>query len=90
MTTKGPNPTYNLRIWDDAKRLPIGYAAVFSWAVGIPAITAGISQVWWVGWAAQRINGGLGDIAFLLGFGAASVAYIPARLVQTFPLIELR
>lgn len=82
MTTTGPRPTYNLRIWDDPKRLPVGYAAVLSWAVGIPAVVSGISQVWWVGWAARRIDGGLGDIAFLLGFAAASVVFIPARWLE--------
>ncbi|KAL7409200.1 permease for cytosine/purines, uracil, thiamine, allantoin-domain-containing protein [Mrakia frigida] len=75
----GLNGTYNLKDWDNWKKLPIGYAAMASWVVGIPCVVAGISQHWWVGWAARRIDGGLGDIAFLIGFAAASVTFIPAR-----------
>lgn len=43
----GPNGTYDLAQWDDWTKLPKGYAALASWVVGVPCLTAGISQVWW-------------------------------------------
>jgi purine-cytosine permease-like protein len=42
--TVGRNGTYDLRAWDDWRRLPLGYAAVGSWVVGVPCTTAGIGK----------------------------------------------
>ncbi|CED85544.1 60s ribosomal protein L34 [Phaffia rhodozyma] len=80
--TVGQGGTYDLTGWSDKKKLPIGYAAIASWVVGVPAVTAGISQLWWVGWAAARIEGGKGDIGFILGFSACSLVFIPARYIE--------
>lgn len=73
--------TYDVRFWDRRAKLPVGYAAMLSWAVGIPCITAGMAQTWWVGWVAERIEGGKGDIGFILGFVACSLVFFPARCV---------
>jgi hypothetical protein len=73
--------TYDVRFWDRRAKLPIGHAAMLSWAVGIPCITAGMAQTWWVGWVAERIEGGKGDIGFILGFCACSLVFLPARCV---------
>lgn len=74
--------TYDVRFWDRRAKLPVGYAAMISWAVGVPCITAGMAQTWWVGWVAQRIEGGKGDIGFILGFCACALVFLPARCVS--------
>lgn len=77
----GAKGTYDLRIWDNRSKLPVGYAALLSWVVGIPCVTAGMAQTWWIGWVAKRIEGGKGDIGFILGFCACFIVYLPARYV---------
>lgn len=86
----GAKGTYDLRIWDNRSKLPVGYAALLSWVVGIPCVTAGMAQTWWVGWVAKRIEGGKGDIGFILGFCACFIVYLPARCVVLYFLYQTR
>lgn len=74
--------TFPLAIWNDPKRLPIGYAAMLAIACGVPVIVAGMAQTWWVGWIARRIPVGGGDVGFELGVAVTAIVYLPARLLE--------
>lgn len=74
--------TFDLDIWDDWRRLPLGLGAVFAVICGIPITIAGMAQVWWVGWIAKLIPVGGGDVAFELGFIVTALVYLPARWVE--------
>jgi len=68
--------------WDDPKRLPGGWAAAGAVVCGIPLVTAGMAQVWWMGWVAGKIPVGGGDVGFELGFLVTSLVYLPARWLE--------
>lgn len=74
--------TFPLNIFNDRKRLPVGYAAILAMVCGVPIITAGMAQSWWTGWIAKKIPVGGGDIGFELGFLVTAVVYLPARILE--------
>lgn len=74
--------TYPIDDWDQAKRLPIGIAAVVAGLAGIPVITAGMAEVWWTGWIARAIPGGAGDVAFELALATVSLVFVPVRYFE--------
>lgn len=55
---------YNVDVWDTPGMLPVGIAALFSWACGITAGFMGADQTWLVGPVAKAIGGA--DIGFEL------------------------
>ncbi|KAJ9496957.1 hypothetical protein H2202_007429 [Exophiala xenobiotica] len=74
---------YDLRVWDDAKLLPVGAAAVTSLLIGYCAggIT-GMDQTWYVGPIARTFGGMGGDVGTFLSFGFTCVSYPILRTIE--------
>ncbi|KAI0827043.1 cytosine-purine permease [Trametes gibbosa] len=75
---RGNFAAYDLRYWEDARRLPTGLAALGACALACTLIVPSIDQVWFVGPIAKHT----GDIGFELAFVAAGLFYIPLRMVE--------
>ncbi|GMK55769.1 hypothetical protein CspeluHIS016_0208250 [Cutaneotrichosporon spelunceum] len=73
--------TYPVEIWNKVSKLPWGLAFVVSAACAIPVCVAGMSQTWWTGWIARKVEGG-GDIGFELGFTVVLILFIPLRYLE--------
>jgi NCS1 nucleoside transporter family len=80
---------YNVEEWNMLSKLPIGWAAIVSAAIGLVGVWLGGSQTWIIngnfipvtGLLAARIGGG-GDIGFELGIIFAGIAYLILRRVE--------
>ena len=70
---------YNVDDWNTRSRLPIGWAAMASMAIGLVGVYLGASQSLFTGPIAARINT---DIGFELGFVFASISYLILRRVE--------
>ncbi len=74
---------YDLRVWDDAKRLPVGAAAVTSLFIGYCAGgLPGMDQTWYVGPIAKSFGGMGGDVGTFLSFGFTCVSYPILRTIE--------
>lgn len=75
---------YDPAIYDQAKALPPGIAAVFAFCCGIAGMVLGMSQVWFVGPVALRAGEAPygGDVGFELGFAFAFTSYAIARKIE--------
>ncbi|KAF2434876.1 purine-cytosine permease [Tothia fuscella] len=72
---------YDPKIYDVAKALPPGIAAVVAFCFGVAGMVTGMSQVWFVGPIALHAGKAPfgGDVGFELGFAFAFVAYFFLR-----------
>jgi len=74
---------YNVEDWDTRSRLPIGWAAVISMALGLVGVYLGAAQTLFVGPLAKVINPPYGmDIGFELGMVIAGIAYLVLRPIE--------
>jgi purine-cytosine permease-like protein len=74
---------YDLRVWDDAKLLPVGAAAVASLFIGYCAGgLPGMDQTWYVGPIAKSFGGFGGDVGDYLAFGFTLVSYPILRTIE--------
>ncbi len=74
---------YNANDWNTPGRLPMGWAAVASMALGLVGVYLGAAQVKFVGPIAKAINPPYGmDIGFEMGALFAAVAYLILRRVE--------
>ncbi|KAG5642599.1 hypothetical protein DXG03_002497 [Asterophora parasitica] len=69
---------YNLKHWNDPRRLPSGIAAVATGLLSFALIIPSMEQVWFVGPIAKTT----GDIGFEVAFGISLVLYIPLRALE--------
>ncbi len=78
---------YNIDDWNTPSKLPIGWAALVSSAIGLVGVLLGAAQVYYVGPIARLFNPPFGmDIGFELGVVFAGAAYDfrrRAELAQT-------
>jgi len=78
---------YNVDDWNTRGKLPIGWAALVSSAIGLGGVLLGAAQVYYVGPIARLFNPPFGmDIGFELGLIFAGIAYFllrHAELAQT-------
>ncbi|KAG5370019.1 Purine-cytosine permease FCY2 [Yarrowia sp. C11] len=72
---------YNPDIHKDHTKLPVSYAAMFSFCVGIAGAVLGMDQVWYIGPIAKLIGGGA-DIGFEIAFGFAFVSFNFTRWLE--------
>ncbi len=95
---------YNLADWNTPGRLPIGWAALVSMALGLVGVVLGFAQVWVFGTKVLPITGLIGglinkpygmDVGFELGVVISLVAYLilrpielRANVARTFPESE--
>ncbi len=74
---------YNVDDWNIRSKLPIGWAALVSSAIGLGGVLLGAAQVYYVGPIARLFNPPFGmDIGFELGVIFAGVAYYFLRPVE--------
>lgn len=74
---------YNVDDWNTRHKLPIGWAAVTSLAIGIVGVLLGASQLYYVGPIAKLVNPPFGiDVGFELGVVFAAVAYYFLRRIE--------
>ncbi|VVT48416.1 uncharacterized protein SAPINGB_P001768 [Magnusiomyces paraingens] len=73
---------YNPDDYNNAKRLPPGIAAGFSFACGCAGVAIGMNQIWWTGPLAKLIGTYGGDIGFELAFGFAFIAFNITRPLE--------
>ena len=75
---------YVLKEYDQAKRLPPGFAAVTGFCFGVIGAVMGMSQLWFIGPIGKMI--GLpehgGDVGFELAFAFAAIAYTVTRYFE--------
>ncbi len=71
---------YNVDDWNTRSRLPIGWAAIVSMAIGLLGVYLGASQSLFTGPLAARL--GNTDIGFEFGLVLAAIAYLILRRVE--------
>jgi purine-cytosine permease-like protein len=69
---------YDPAIWEDAKRLPLGAAALASGVLSFGLVVPSMAQVWWTGPIAQTT----GDLGFEFAFVLSSLLYVPLRFAE--------
>ncbi len=70
---------YNVEDWNTRSRLPVGWAAIVSMAIGLVGVYLGASQSLFTGPIAARLNT---DIGFELGVVLAAIAYLILRRIE--------
>jgi NCS1 nucleoside transporter family len=75
---------YNPELYDHAKSLPPGIAAIVAFAFGVVGMVMGMSQVWFVGPIALHAGEAPygGDVGFELGFAFAFCTYYFLRKLE--------
>lgn len=74
---------YNVEDWNTPAKLPIGWAAIVSMAIGLVGVALGAAQVYYVGPIANLFNPPYGmDIGFELGVVFAAIAYLILRRIE--------
>jgi NCS1 nucleoside transporter family len=74
---------YNVDDWNTANRLPVGWAAIVSMAIGLVGVLLGAAQLYYVGPIAKLVNPPFGmDIGFELGLVFAGIAYFILRRIE--------
>jgi NCS1 nucleoside transporter family len=75
---------YNAEAWDDPARLPVGWAAVVSFLIGLVGVVLGASQTKYTGPVAKALAGssyGM-DVGFELAVILAGVSYLILRPIE--------
>lgn len=73
---------YDLTIYRDPSRLPVGVAALVAFGLGVGGAVLGMAQQWFVGPVGKMVGDSGGDVGFLLAFGFAGVGYVGLRGVE--------
>jgi purine-cytosine permease-like protein len=74
---------YNIDDWNTRSKLPLGWAALVSSAIGLVGVFLGAAQVYYVGPIAALFNPPYGmDIGFELGLIFAGISYLLLRRVE--------
>jgi NCS1 nucleoside transporter family len=82
---------YNVDDWNTPSRLPIGWAAIVSMAIGLIGAALGFAQVFTINGTATPITGPIGglinkpygmDVGFELGLVLAAISYLILRRIE--------
>jgi purine-cytosine permease-like protein len=68
--------------WEDRKRLPIGVAALLSFAIGWVGAVLGMYQVWFTGPLAKLVGETGADVGMWVGCGFALLVFPPLRVME--------
>ncbi|KAH3902122.1 probable Vitamin B6 transporter TPN1 [Saccharomycodes ludwigii] len=71
---------YNWEAWEDDKVLTRGLAATFAFICGIGGVAISMSQTYWIGPVAVKLDNG--DIAMWLSMGISGLVYPPCRYLE--------
>lgn len=71
---------YNVNDWNTPSRLPLGWAAIVSLAIGLVGVYLGASQSLWTGPIAKSLS--FMDIGFELGIVFAGISYLILRRIE--------
>lgn len=75
-----PDVGYNLAVWNQPNRLPLGAAAVTALLAGyLAGGVTGMAQTWWVGPIALKVGG---DVGLYLTALITTVVYLPLRRLE--------
>ena len=69
---------YNFEIWSNAKKLPLGVAALSSAVLCFGLVIPCMAQVWWTGPLAVKT----GDLGFEVAFVLSALLYVPLRTLE--------
>lgn len=70
---------YDLEVWNTQSRMPIGFAGLTAFLLGVVGWILGMVQTWYLGPIALKIGETGGDIGNMLAFVFTLVAYVPLR-----------
>lgn len=75
---------YNLKVYNDPRKMGVGYSAIFAGGCGIMGAVLGMAQPWYVGVISRKIGDPKygGDIGFILAFSFAFVALALTRWLE--------
>ncbi len=74
---------YNIEDWNNRRKLPVGWAAVISFLIGVGGVLLGAAQLYYVGPIARLFNPPYGmDIGFELGVIFTALAYLVLRRIE--------
>jgi NCS1 nucleoside transporter family len=73
---------YNVEDWNNPSRLPIGWAAIVSMAIGLVGVLLGAAQVYYTGPIAKLVGPYGMDIGFELGLVFAGISYLILRRIE--------
>ena len=74
--------SFDWTIWEDKKRLPVGFAALVAYLIGWAGAILGMYQVWYHGVVAVKIGNYGGDIGAWLAIAFTSITYPPLRFLE--------
>ncbi len=73
---------YNVDDWNTPSRLPIGWAAIISMALGLVGVVLGAAQVYYTGPIGKLVGPFGMDVGFELGVVFAAISYLILRRVE--------
>ena len=76
---KGNLMNYDLEVWNTQAKMPIGFAGLAAFLLGVVGWILGMVQTWYVGPIAIKIGETGGDIGNMLAFIFTLAAYVPIR-----------
>lgn len=79
---KGNMLNYDLDAWNTPSKMPVGYAGLGAFILGIVGCVIGMSETWYVGPLAKLIGEDSGDIGNELALVFTAVSYLPLRTLE--------
>lgn len=79
---KGNLANYDLDVWDNPSKMPVGYAGLTAFLCGAAGWVVGMAQTYYVGVLAAKIGAWGGDIANELALVFTAVSYLPLRTLE--------
>lgn len=71
-----------MEAWNDKRKLPMGFAAMFAFLVGCAGAIVGMAQIWYTGPIAKKVGDDGADLGIELGFLFAGVVFPPLRYLE--------
>ena len=78
----GSLANYDLTAWNTPEKMPIGYAGLVAFLLGIVGCILGMVQTWYTGVIAKKIGEDGGDIGNQLAFLFTLISYVPLRYLE--------
>ncbi|KAE8375250.1 permease for cytosine/purines, uracil, thiamine, allantoin-domain-containing protein [Aspergillus bertholletiae] len=73
---------YDLSVWQDPKRMPVGLAGTAALLTGIGVSFLGMSQTWYISPVAKQIGANGGDVGDYLVLASVGVFYLVLRTLE--------